>query len=177
MRNAPVRTSFLAVGLAVVYVTLPLRGQVGLQPAREATPPPAVADPKAVTNGAVLFRQECVFCHGVGARGGMRGPDLTTGNWSHGGSDEDLTATITDGVPGTAMPANNLEKAEIAQIVAYLRSVQQPASPSKGDAARGETAVLRQRALRLVSHGEGPRRPGRPGAHESGVGAIANLPC
>jgi len=139
MRNAPVRTSFLAVGLAVVCVTLPLGGQVALQQTREAAPPPAVADPKAVTNGAVLFRQECVFCHGVGARGGMRGPDLTTGNWSHGGSDEDLTATITDGVPGTAMPANNLEKAEIAQIVAYLRSVQQPASPSKGDAARGET--------------------------------------
>jgi cytochrome c oxidase cbb3-type subunit 3 len=138
MRNASVRMSVLAVGLAVVCVTVPLRGQVALQQTREATPPPAVADPKAVTNGAVLFRQECVFCHGVGARGGMRGPDLTAGNWSHGGSDEDLTATITDGVPGTAMPANNLEKAEIAQIVAYLRSVQQPASPSKGDAARGE---------------------------------------
>jgi putative heme-binding domain-containing protein len=139
MRNAPVRTSLLAVGLAIVCVTFPVRGQVASQQTRESSPPPAATDPKSVTNGAVLFRQECVFCHGVGARGGMRGPDLTTGAWAHGGSDEDLTATITDGVPGTAMPANNLEPEEIRQIVAYLRTLQQPPSPAKGDATRGET--------------------------------------
>jgi putative heme-binding domain-containing protein len=75
----------------------------------------------------------------VSARGGMRGPDLTTGAWSHGGSDEELATTITDGVPGTAMPANDLERDEIRQIVAYLRTLQQPSSPPRGDAARGET--------------------------------------
>ncbi len=87
----------------------------------------------------MLFRQECVFCHGVSARGGMRGPDLTTGAWSHGGSDEELAATISGGVPGTAMPANNLTREEIGQIVAYLRTLQQPASPPRGDATRGQT--------------------------------------
>jgi len=81
-----------------------------------------------------------VFCHGVSARGGMRGPDLTTGAWSHGGSDEELVATITDGVPGTAMPAHaHLKKEEIGQIVVYLRTLQQPITPSRGDATRGET--------------------------------------
>jgi putative heme-binding domain-containing protein len=140
MRSAPVRTSLLAVGLAIAGVTLPLRGQVALQPARESTQPPSADDAKTVTEGAVLFRQECVFCHGVGARGGMRGPDLTTGTWSHGGSDEELTATITEGVPGTAMPAHaHLKEVEIGQIVAYLRTLQQPVTPSRGDAARGET--------------------------------------
>lgn len=129
MRNATVRTSLLAVGLAVVFLPLPLGGQ--------ATPQPA--DAVAKTQGAVLFRQECVFCHGVSARGGMRGPDLTTGAWSHGGSDEELTATITDGVPGTDMPAHaHLKEEEIRQIIAYLRTVQQPVAPSRGDAARGE---------------------------------------
>src|SRR5262245_36933102 len=72
-------------------------------------------DAKAVTDGAVLFRQECVYCHGVGARGGMRGPDLTTGTWTHGGADADLAATITDGVPGTAMPPNKLTDEEVRQ--------------------------------------------------------------
>jgi putative heme-binding domain-containing protein len=137
MCNAPVRTSFLAVGLAIVAITLPLRGQAAPPQAPSASP---VADAKAVTEGAVLFRQECVFCHGVSARGGMRGPDLTTGSWSHGGSDEELTATITDGVPGTDMPAHaHLKSEEIGQIIAYLRTVQQPPSPPRGDAARGET--------------------------------------
>jgi putative heme-binding domain-containing protein len=92
----------------------------------------------STTQGAILFRQECVFCHGVSARGGMRGPDLTTGNWSHGGSDADLTATITDGVPGTAMPANKLTSDEVKAIIAYLRSVQQAPTPLSGDAGRGE---------------------------------------
>jgi putative heme-binding domain-containing protein len=99
---------------------------------------PFAGDAQAITKGAVLFRQECVYCHGVGARGGMRGPDLTTGSWNHGGADADLARTITDGVPGTAMPPNNLKTDEIWQIVSYLRTVQQPAVPAAGDQARGE---------------------------------------
>src|SRR5437899_9727380 len=109
-------------------------------------PAPAIAearnpfggDPAAVTQGAVLFRQECMFCHGAGARGGMRGPDLTTGSWSHGGSDAELAATISTGVSGTAMPPHKLTEEEIWQIVAYLRTLQQPVTPSAGDARRGE---------------------------------------
>src|SRR5689334_1653323 len=89
--------------------------------------------------GAVLFRQECVFCHGVGARGGARGPDLTTGAWVHGGSDADLARTIREGVAGTAMPPNRLTDNEVWEIVSYLRSAQQPAAAPIGDAARGET--------------------------------------
>jgi cytochrome c oxidase cbb3-type subunit III len=95
--------------------------------------------PADVTQGAVLFREGCVFCHGVSARGGMRGPDLTTGTWTHGGSDAELAATITAGVPGTAMPPNQLTDVEVRQIVAYLRTQQQPVAPVSGDARRGET--------------------------------------
>ena len=97
----------------------------------------AQPDAETVRLGAVLFRQECVFCHGVGARGGIRGPDLTTGSWAHGGSDAELKRTISNGVPGTAMPANKLPDEEIRQIIAYLRTVQQPAAPPDGDARHG----------------------------------------
>jgi mono/diheme cytochrome c family protein len=92
-----------------------------------------------MTQGAILFRQQCVFCHGVGANGGTRGPDLTTGAWNHGGSDAELTRTILNGVPGTAMPPNELLEAEVKAIVAYLRTLQQPAAAATGDAKRGET--------------------------------------
>ena len=99
---------------------------------------PVAGDAAAIKSGAVLFRQECVYCHGVGARGGMRGPDLTTGAWTHGGADVDLARTIADGVPGTAMPPHRLKEGEIWQIVSYLRTVQQPPAAPIGDAQRGE---------------------------------------
>src|SRR5439155_14550741 len=83
----------LAAGLIGGF-TLQLWAQVAAPAATPQARNPFSGDPKAVTQGAVLFRQECVFCHGVGARGGMRGPDLTTGSWNHGGSDADLARTI-----------------------------------------------------------------------------------
>jgi putative heme-binding domain-containing protein len=100
---------------------------------------PFAGDPAAIRAGAVLFRQDCVFCHGVGARGGVRGPDLTTGSWAHGGSDTELSRTITNGIPGTAMGANQLTEDEVWQIVAYLRTVQEQPAEASGDARRGET--------------------------------------
>jgi putative heme-binding domain-containing protein len=119
-------------------VTLHLWAQVPAPAAADRSQNPLSGDPQAITKGAVLFRQECVYCHGVGARGGMRGPDLTTGSWNHGGSDADLVRTITDGVAGTAMPPNNLKTDEIWQIVSYLRTVQQPPAAPVGDQASGE---------------------------------------
>jgi cytochrome c oxidase cbb3-type subunit 3 len=127
--------ALLAGGLTLQLSAQPPQPSASAEPTRN----PLTGDAQAIGKGAVLFRQECVFCHGVGARGGMRGPDLTTGTWTHGGGDADLRQTITDGVAGTAMPPNTLKTEEIWQIIAYLRTVQQPAAPAVGDQARGET--------------------------------------
>ena len=126
-----------AVGIAFVCFALQPRAQTTTQ--TQDARIPSTGNPSDITQGAVLFRQECVFCHGVGARGGVRGPDLTTGSWSHGGSDAELARTIKGGVPGTAMPANRLTDDEIRMVVAYLRTQQQSATPTGGDARRGET--------------------------------------
>jgi mono/diheme cytochrome c family protein len=72
------------------------------------------------------------------ARGGIRGPDLTTGSWNHGGADSDLFETISHGIPGTAMPANKLTEDEIWQVVTYLGTLQPPTAAT-GDRSRGET--------------------------------------
>jgi putative heme-binding domain-containing protein len=137
----------------------------------QATPAgnPLAGDSKAITQGAVLFRQECVFCHGVSARGGMRGPDLTSGTWSHGGSDAELVATITNGVPGTAMPPNKLTDEEIWQIIAYLRTLQQPPAAATGDAGRGEALFFG--ATRCSSCHMVNGRGGRLGPELSSVGS------
>jgi cytochrome c oxidase cbb3-type subunit 3 len=140
MGNFRVRIT-LAAGF-IGSLTLPLWGQVATPATTRSVNNPFAGDPKAITQGAVLFRQECVFCHGVAARGGMRGPDLTTGSWSHGGSDAELAATISVGVPGTAMPPNRLTDDEIWQILAYLRTLQQPITSPTGDPKRGEALFV-----------------------------------
>jgi putative heme-binding domain-containing protein len=126
-----------AIVLAFIAGTAPATAQVP-SPAATVTRNPLAGDPKAITDGAVLFRQECAFCHGVSAHGGMRGPDLTTGSWTHGGSDADVSATITGGVPGTAMPPNKLTEDEVWRIVAYLRTLEKAPAAVTGDARRGE---------------------------------------
>jgi cytochrome c oxidase cbb3-type subunit 3 len=95
---------------------------------------PVAGDPAAIREGASLFRSNCSPCHGVNAHGGGRGPDLTSGRWIHGSSDADIFNTITHGVPGTEMPANDFEDSEVWTIMAYLRSL----APSKSDTATGD---------------------------------------
>jgi cytochrome c oxidase cbb3-type subunit III len=99
---------------------------------------PLSADPKAAKAGEYEFRINCAFCHGLGAHGGGRGPDLTRAHKRHGDSDADMFQNISQGIPGTVMPANGtngqgvgMTDDEIWQIIAYLRSVQvqAPAKP------------------------------------------------
>jgi cytochrome c oxidase cbb3-type subunit 3 len=107
---------------------------------------PLANDPKASKLGEFQFRSNCAFCHGLGARGGGRGPDLTRAQKRHGNSDADIFRTINEGVPGTAMPPNGatqqgvgMTDTEIWQVIAYIRSVQvkAPAQPL-GDATHGK---------------------------------------
>src|SRR5713226_7593099 len=107
---------------------------------------PIANDAKAAKLGEFEFRANCAFCHGLGARGGGRGPDLTRAQKKHGNSDGDLFRTINEGVPGTAMPPNGatqqgvgMTEEEIWQVISYIRSVQvkAPAQPA-GNAAHGK---------------------------------------
>jgi mono/diheme cytochrome c family protein len=90
-RHKLLRRMVLAVGVVVGLAT-PLSAQTSDSPAKADRRNPFVNDPEASRQGALLFRQECMFCHGIGAQGGMRGPDLTTGSWNHGGADAALFA-------------------------------------------------------------------------------------
>jgi cytochrome c oxidase cbb3-type subunit III len=115
-------------------------------PARAQDENPLAKDPNAAKLGEFEFRANCAFCHGLGARGGGRGPDLTRAQKKHGNSDADLFRTINEGVPGTAMPQNGatqqgvgMTEEEIWQVIAYIRSVQvkTPAQPA-GNVVRGK---------------------------------------
>ena len=57
--------------------------------------------------GAALFRAQCAGCHGPDGTGTGAGPDLVSGAWKHGGTDEAVFRTISKGIAGTSMPAFN----------------------------------------------------------------------
>src|SRR6266851_5473064 len=107
---------------------------------------PFAGDAKAAKLGESQFRANCAFCHGLGARGGARGPDLSRAQKRHGNSDAELFRTINEGVPGTAMPPNGatqqgvgMTEEEIWQVISYIRSVEVKASAQQtGNAARGK---------------------------------------
>jgi cytochrome c oxidase cbb3-type subunit III len=100
---------------------------------------PHTASAAEIREGASLFRANCSPCHGLDAQGGGRGPDLTSGRWVHGSSDAEIFRTITQGVPGTEMPANSFLESETRAIIAYLRSLSPLSKPGvPGDRARGE---------------------------------------
>jgi len=105
----------------------------------QANKNPLAGNAKALQEGASEFRINCAMCHGLHAQGGSRGPDLTRGVLNHGSSDAEIFRTITQGVSGTLMPANDLADAETWEIIAYLRSLT-PASPKTvpGDPKTGE---------------------------------------
>jgi putative heme-binding domain-containing protein len=107
---------------------------------------PLAKDPNAAKLGEFEFRANCAFCHGLGARGGGRGPDLTRAQKKHGNSDAELFRTINEGVPGTAMPQNGatqqgvgMTEEEIWQVISYIRSVQvKTTAQPTGNAVRGK---------------------------------------
>jgi putative heme-binding domain-containing protein len=107
---------------------------------------PFAGDAKAAKLGESQFRANCAFCHGLGARGGGRGPDLSRAQKRHGNSDAELFRTINEGVPGTAMPPNGatqqgvgMTEEEIWQVISYIRSVQAKAPAQMvGNAAHGK---------------------------------------
>jgi cytochrome c oxidase cbb3-type subunit III len=107
---------------------------------------PLAGDPKAAKAGEYEFRINCALCHGLGARGGGRGPDLTRAQKKHAHSDAEMFQVISNGIPGTAMPANGtngqgvgMTDEEIWQIVTYIRSLEMK-TPAKalGNPAHGK---------------------------------------
>ena len=140
---------------------------------------PFAGDAKAAKLGESQFRINCAFCHGLGARGGGRGPDLTRTQKKHGSTDEELYHTINEGVPGTAMPANGttgqgvgMTAEEVWEVITYIRSVEKKTivagNAAKGDALFHGTAGC---AMCHMVNGKG----GRLGPELSSIGEARSV--
>jgi cytochrome c oxidase cbb3-type subunit III len=137
---------------------------------------PLAGDAKAAKAGEYEFRINCALCHGLGARGGGRGPDLTRAVKKHTHSDADMFQVISNGIAGTAMPANGtngqgvgMTDEEIWQIITYIRSqeVKATAAPM-GRAAHGKELFYGDANCSLCHMVDG--KGGRLGPDLSGVG-------
>jgi putative heme-binding domain-containing protein len=137
---------------------------------------PLAGDAKAAKAGEYQFRINCALCHGLGAHGGGRGPDLTRAVKKHTHSDADMFQVITNGIAGTAMPANGtngqgvgMTDEEIWQIIAYIRS-QEVKTPTQAaaNAAHGKELFYGDANCSLCHMVEG--KGGRLGPELTSVG-------
>jgi len=140
---------------------------------------PYANDPQAAIAGQSHFRINCALCHGLGARGGARGPDLTRAQKKHGNSDAEMFRTIHEGVAGTDMPPAvgsigvEMKDQEIWQVITYLRSVQVKTPPPTGNAAHGKTLFFGSAACSNCHMVEG--KGGRLGPDLTGTAASRSL--
>jgi cytochrome c oxidase cbb3-type subunit III len=137
---------------------------------------PLAGDARAAKAGEYEFRINCALCHGLGARGGGRGPDLTRAQKKHVHSDAEMFQVISNGIPGTAMPSNGtngqgvgMTDKEIWQIITYIRSVEvkAPVKPI-GNVAHGKALFYGEANCSLCHMVEG--KGGRLGPELTSVG-------
>jgi len=137
---------------------------------------PLAGDAKAAKAGEYEFRINCALCHGLGAHGGGRGPDLTRAVKKHTHSDAEMFQVISNGIPGTAMPANGtngqgvgMTDEEIWQIITYIRSqeVKAPTQPLR-NAGHGKELFYGDANCSLCHMVAG--KGGRLGPELTGVG-------
>lgn len=96
------------------------------------------AEPGVVAAGQVIFKQNCVPCHGDHAQG-VVGPNLTDDYWLHGGKINDVFKTIKYGVQAKGMPTweKQLSPKQISDVANYIKSLH-GTNPAGAKEAQGE---------------------------------------
>lgn len=94
-----------------------------------------------LTAGAVAFRQSCAVCHGQNGEGvPLLGKPLRNSAFVQSQSDDELLGLLIEGRPvsdplntsGVLMPprgAQGIDDGTLMEVVAHLRSIQDPAAP------------------------------------------------
>jgi alcohol dehydrogenase (cytochrome c) len=104
------------------------------------------ASPPDIAAGKERFEERCTSCHQSG--GGGAGPDLRGAAPRQGNSDWAVYRTIQDGVPGTEMPAHQLEEREAWQLVAHIQNLRRHYEPDSAETTWQVPAVTLEDLLR-----------------------------
>jgi mono/diheme cytochrome c family protein len=114
----PIRQPLYQVGLLLVVSLFSISVlQAGQNPSSDQAPQ-ATAAP-----GRSTFNSFCAACHGLDGSGSDKAVDISGTARVRQLSDTQLSGIISNGVPGTGMPAfRNLNETQVRAIIAYLRS-------------------------------------------------------
>jgi putative heme-binding domain-containing protein len=116
--------------------------------------------PADIQYGAQIFANQCTACHGTSGDL-IPGVNFRAGTFKRVVSDNDLRATITNGVPGTAMQPFTFGASELTGIVSYLRNMNSfdASGSAVGNVARGQAlfAGSGNCASCHAVNGKGPR--------------------
>jgi cytochrome c oxidase cbb3-type subunit 3 len=96
---------------------------------------------KIAAPGKRTFDSTCAGCHGLDGRGSDKGADIAGSVKARHLSDAQVSATISNGLSGTGMPAfHNLSARQIGSLVGYLRLLQDKseARTPPGEVTRGK---------------------------------------
>jgi len=98
-----------------------------------------------LADGERLFRVHCARCHGMAGEGG-EGSNLVRSRLKHAADDQALIDLLSNGIPGTGMPAMwTLDENQRTRVAAYVRSLgrlepeEMPGDPVRGGKIYSET--------------------------------------
>jgi alcohol dehydrogenase (cytochrome c) len=96
-----------------------------------------------VSAGQRIFQANCTNCHGSNGAGGGAAPALQQHEMRNGTSDWSVFKTISNGVPGTAMPPSTLPENDRWKLVAYVKSLAEGAEAHSASPLPSPIAALR----------------------------------
>jgi mono/diheme cytochrome c family protein len=92
-------------------------------------PDTQAAKPDQAEAGAILFRDNCVRCHGANLEGTKKGPTLAEIRTKKHWTDERITHRILNGEGKMPPFRDSLSAEQIQQLIAYLRAENRPTPP------------------------------------------------
>jgi cytochrome c oxidase cbb3-type subunit 3 len=132
----PIRQSLYQVGfffvLSVLSISI-LQARQNISSDHDSKAAPAA--------GRTTFNSSCAGCHGLDGTGSDKAVDISGSTRVRHLSDDQLSSIISNGVPGTGMPAfRSLNARQVRAVVEYLRSLQGKAEGRTltGDPKRGK---------------------------------------
>jgi len=128
----------------------------GILPAPNV-PIPTTAE--SIALGADLFSANCSRCHGPEGQGTQRAPALNVKSFLTDTTDQAIQQIVTQGVPGTAMPAwgDRMTEADIQAIVGFIRQWE-PTAPEVATPTRaggGGPPWMRNNTTTTTTQGQG----------------------
>jgi mono/diheme cytochrome c family protein len=114
-----VRAIALGIGAAGVALVMSLSATA----AATTQDPPAKPAAAGKVDAAEIYKTRCQVCHAADGNSPMPNMSFADGVWRHGSTIKEVTNTITNGVPATAMMPfkTQLSPAEITAMARYVR--------------------------------------------------------